>query len=403
MWLWHGDPVQIVREGMEAPIPMMEDSVLAAGVRSSGTAGTDSDRADDAAALAFHHAAVALALVEPNGAVRAANPAFCRFLASDPESLRQRRLADLVHPEDREVHAAGIARLLAGEVARYERDHRYVRADGRVVRGQTTIVAVPAPGGSVAQAVCQVDPDPAPASSGRPPDRRQGDDELHLREHVHSLVSHEIRTPLTSIQGYSELLTGLATDRGEVAEFARAIHDEAVRLATKVDAMLLLDRLRSGALSIAPEPTDLNSAVRETVARFALTRPERAVALDLNPALPLAQADRGRFQQALGYLLANAAVRSPAGAPIAVRTRRERAAVCVAVIDGGAPIGLAAPGALHDRLELAELVLVRAGGAGLALAVVREIALRHGGRAWVEGIEGGCAFHLRLPSARRAA
>jgi signal transduction histidine kinase len=166
--------------------------------------------------------------------------------------------------------------------------------------------------------------------------------------------------------------------------------------------MLLLDRLRSGALAVLPEPTDVNTAAAEAVARFNLARPDRAVELDLMPALPFAQADRGRLLQALGYLLANAEDRSPLGSPIVVRTRRERGSVCVAVVDGGLPIGLAEPTEAYDRFELAELERVRGGGAGLELALVREIAHLHGGRAWVECDEGGgCAFHLRLPSVRR--
>jgi signal transduction histidine kinase len=127
------------------------------------------------------------------------------------------------------------------------------------------------------------------------------------------------------------------------------------------------------------------------------------VDLDLMPALPLVQADRGRLLQALAYLLANADDRSPLGSPIAVSTRRERGSVCIAVTDRGAPIMLAEPGQSYDRFELAELERVRSGGAGMELAIVREIARLHGGRAWVEGVEGGCAFHLRLPAVRRTA
>jgi len=223
-----------------------------------------------------------------------------------------------------------------------------------------------------------------------------------LQTHFVAAVSHEFRTPLTSIQGYSELLTGSTTALEEVAELARVIHRESVQLAGMLDGMLLLDRLRSGALAVLPEPTDVNTAAAEAVARFNLARPDRAVELDLMPALPFAQADRGRLLQALGYLLANAEDRSPLGSPIVVRTRRERGSVCVAVVDGGLPIGLAEPTEAYDRFELAELERVRGGGAGLELALVREIAHLHGGRAWVECDEGGgCAFHLRLPSVRR--
>ncbi|CAA9542435.1 MAG: hypothetical protein AVDCRST_MAG59-955 [uncultured Thermomicrobiales bacterium] len=380
----------------------------AAGVRAGGAnpaSGRPAAVVSDPMSVAFRHAAVGLAVVAPDGAVRDANPAFCRFLATDREPLLRHCLRDLVHPDDREAHSAWFGRLLGGEVSSYERDERYLRLDGAVAWGRTTMTAVPDGAGGVGQVVCVVDPsesDPAPPRSVRPRRRIDGDERQAARERFLALVSHEFRTPLTSIQGYSELLTGSTTGLEEVAELARVIHRESVQLAGMLDGMLLLDRLRSGALAVLPEPTDVNTAVAEVVARFNLARPDRAVELDLMPALPFAQADRGRLLQALGYLLANAEDRSPLGSPIVVRTRRERGSVCVAVVDGGQPIGLAEPTEAYDRFELAELERVRGGGGGMELALVREIAHLHGGRAWVECDEGGgCAFHLRLPSVRR--
>ncbi|MBA3414435.1 MAG: PAS domain S-box protein [Chloroflexia bacterium] len=380
----------------------------AAGVRFGGSgpvAAWPTAVATDLHSLAFQHTAVGLALLTADGGVSEANPAFCRFLAAEREPLLRTRLPDLVHPEDREAHVAWFGRLLGGEVTGYEREQRYLRLDGAVTWGRTTMTAVPAGAGSAGRAVCAVGPTEADRMPLRPtPPRRRpdGDERLAARERYLSLVSHEFRTPLTSIQGYSELLSGPTTGPDEVAEFARVIHREAVQLAAMLDGMLLLDRLRSGALAVFPEPTDLNTAATEMAARFALARPDRAVELDLMAALPLAQADRGRLLQALGYLLANADDRSPAGRPIVVHTRRERGAVCIAVTDDGPPIVLAEPGETYDNFELAELERVRAGGAGMELAIVREIAHLHGGRAWVDnGERGGCTFHLRLPSTRR--
>ncbi len=382
----------------------------AAGVRSDGFEpagiGPPADL-DDPLSVAFRHAGVGLAVLTADGGMREANPTFCRFFGAEREPLLRRRLPELVHPDDREAHVAWFDRLLGGEVAGYEREQRYLRLDGAVAWGRTTMTAVRDGAGGVGQAVCELGPIeagrvlPRPASSRRRP---EGDERQAAREHFLSLVSHQFRTPLTSILGYSELLTEPATELAEVAEFAGVIHRGAVRLAATLDGMLLLDRFRSGALAVLPEPTDLNTAACEAVARFALARPDRVVELHLTAALPLAQADRGRLLQALGYLLANADDRAPQGSPITVRTRRERGSVCVAVIDGGAPIALDEPGEAYDRFELAELERVRAGGAGMELAIVREIAHLHGGRAWVDGVEGGgCAFHLRLPSVRRRA
>jgi PAS domain S-box-containing protein len=115
--------------------------------------------------VAFRHAAVGLAVVAPDGGVRDANPAFCCFLAGEREPLLRQCLRDLVHPDDREAHSAWFGRLLGGEVSSYERDERYLRLDGAVAWGRTTMTAVPDGAGGVGQVVCVVDPsesDPAP-------------------------------------------------------------------------------------------------------------------------------------------------------------------------------------------------------------------------------------------------
>lgn len=382
---------------------------LAVGVRSGGAdlAGSPLPvMADDPFAVAFRRADIGLALLAADERVSDANPAFCHFLAMEPEGILGRPLGAIIHTEDRDAHSAAFDHVLQGGSTPYDREQRYLQPDGVVVCGRTTMSAIRNNAGAVHQAVCQVVPLVAESPVRRTAAQRRRTEEVNretAREHFQSLVSHEFRTPLTSIQGYSELLTGPMAGLAEVTEFALVIHHQAIRLSATLDGMLLLDRLRSGTLAIAPEPTDVNTAVSEMVTRFTLARPDRTVSLDLTPALPLAQADRGRLLQALGYLLANADARSPEGESITIATQRERAAVDIAVLDSGSPIVQNAPGASHDTFEVAEIERIQTGGGGLELAIVREIAHRHGGKTWVEGTApGGCAFHLCLPSSRRA-
>ena len=94
-------------------------------------------------------------------------------------------------------------------------------------------------------------------------------------------ASHELRTPLTSILGYAELFDLGVRDRPD--ELARSLHhikDEASRMGTLVDDLFLLAQL-DRERPLRSEPVDLTEVVRRSVAGFAVSAPDRLVALDV--------------------------------------------------------------------------------------------------------------------------
>lgn len=354
------------------------------------------DRLDSA----FAAARTGALLVARDGTILDANAAIGRFLACPPGGLVGRPVADLFHADDRADEAACRRRLLAGEIDGYSLETRFPRGNDDPAWARLTVMPVFAADGTVAQTIDQVVPiAEAPAGGGR---RRAS-----VRHNGHddgwhdpiALMSHELRGPLTGIRGFSELLSGERIEAAEAREMAGIIHREAQRMTAMLDGLVLLGRLRSGAAGLTPQPADINAIATTAVEIVQRGAPDRAFDLDLNKALPLVQADHDRVLQAVVHLLTNAVAASPDDSVVTVRTRRDRKAVRLSVVDRGVGIDAAelervfAPFARIDRDGTRSQR-----GVGLGLSIAREIARLHGGQLWAESSEGlGSTFHLRLP------
>jgi two-component system sensor histidine kinase BaeS len=207
-------------------------------------------------------------------------------------------------------------------------------------------------------------------------------------------VSHDLRTPLTSIRGYAE---GIEDGTVEPREAAAVVAREATRLERLVGDLLALARLRQGVLEVNREPVDLAAVAREAVEGLAPRAREAGVALRAEGGLSLAVADHGRTLQIVSNLLENAIRVSPAGGEVVVAT----APGAIAVADRGPGIPEAEISRAFERFHLrAAAGRGSAEGAGLGLAIVRELTEAMGGSAAVENLPGGGArFTVRLPTA----
>jgi signal transduction histidine kinase len=212
-------------------------------------------------------------------------------------------------------------------------------------------------------------------------------------------VSHELKTPLTSIRGFSQaMLDGTLDTPEERSRAARVIDFESRRLLHLVGELLDLSRIQSGqqAMSIADVPApELLSHVEDV---FSMRAAEQGVTLSVDSgADSVIAADFDRIEQVLGNLLDNALRHTPAGARVTVGTRPAAGGfVEFYVRDTGTGIAAADLPHVFDRFY-------RSGdatgnGAGLGLAISREIVRAHGGEIRVESAPGsGTTFAFTLP------
>ena len=238
-------------------------------------------------------------------------------------------------------------------------------------------------------------------------------------------VSHDLRSPLVNLQGFSKELgvilqelssllatspiteeirqTALALVDSDMPQSLRFIQAATIRLSGIIDALLRLSRV--GRVEYHQHPLDMNALLSRLVESLSAELSERQVDLRVVD-LPPCVGDSTAIEQLFANLIGNAMkyLDPSRNGVIEVGSLRPSAAA-----DGGLATctyfvkdnGLGIPAACKEKVFQAfqRLNTNAAPGEGLGLAIVRRIAERHGGRVWVESVEGqGSAFFVSLPT-----
>jgi signal transduction histidine kinase len=224
-----------------------------------------------------------------------------------------------------------------------------------------------------------------------------------LRTDFISGVSHELRTPLAQIRMFSEtLVLGRVRSDEERLRSLAIIDQEARRLTHLVENLLHFSRSERQTTHIAPEPTALAPLVREVIDGFAPLAAARGARL--TAAVPddlVVPADPGAVRQMLLNLLDNAVKYGPAGQEIRIGATCENGAARLWVDDGGPGIPRADREHVWERFWRLERDRGSAvAGSGIGLAVVRELAVLHHGKTWIDdtGAQGGTRVVIELPA-----
>ncbi len=223
------------------------------------------------------------------------------------------------------------------------------------------------------------------------------------REFIDNL-SHELRTPLTSVSLLAETLArDAASLPPRAAERVAKIEVETGHLVQMVNELLELSKIESGRAPLSIAAVDIGRLITSTAARLALFADRQGVRLDVDPGPPglVIRADAERLGQAFLNLLHNAVKFSPPGATVTVTVTRAEQEVVVAVADHGPGIPKAALPRVFERFfKVDRARTLGVGGTGLGLSIARHVVEAHGGRIWVESVEGvGSTFRFAVPVA----
>ena len=213
-----------------------------------------------------------------------------------------------------------------------------------------------------------------------------------------SQISHELRTPMTSIRSFSEILRDSdVMSPSEKTKFASIIHDEAIRLTRLLDDLLDLSVLENGQVNLNIEQGDLAALVKKAMNAVSVGD---AAGFEIDfetpsPALSLVT-DHDRLCQVFINLISNAIKYCDAPKPKLTITLEERGANSVVVFaDNGTPIAAKARNVMFEKF--ARLDNDGASGAGLGLAICREIMARLDGDIGYEVDPDGNRFVVTLP------
>ena len=217
-----------------------------------------------------------------------------------------------------------------------------------------------------------------------------------------SAVSHEFRTPLTSMS----MAVGLLLDRtaGEINDRQKqllgAMEEDVKRLTNLVTNLLDLSRIESGRLELDIVTLEPRSMIDASVERFKPQIEERGAVLvrDYHEPNVMVRADPKKVRLVLSNLLNNAIRYTEPGGKITVGAARKGERFQIWVEDTGPGIPKAYQEKIFEKFfQIKRKGPASAGGAGLGLAIAKEIVEAHGGRIWVESTEGtGSRFVFTL-------
>ena len=215
------------------------------------------------------------------------------------------------------------------------------------------------------------------------------------RKEFIATASHELRTPIFSLSGFVELLQDEQLDQATRDEFLVTMGEQVERLQKLAVDLLDLSRLDSGSVELHTEPVDLAELTRSVAGEFHPLLEEHRTELHLEVADegPNASCDRERVAQIMRILLDNALRHTPEGTDVTVSAHRYNGAAELTVADSGPGLPAGARSKVFERFYTGDA----ARGAGLGLAIARELAERMDGRLLLS-IDGGTSFTLELPS-----
>ena len=227
-----------------------------------------------------------------------------------------------------------------------------------------------------------------------------------LRADFTSSVSHELRTPLAQIMLFAETLQlDRVRSEAERREAVDVILQEARRLLHLVENVLHVSRTERGLTQLRLERRQLAPLVGEAVTAFAgiAEGAEASVHAHLDSSLT-ADVDAWAVRQMLLNLLDNAVKYGPRGQLIEVSAELRDGRVLLHVDDQGPGIPIADRDRIFSPFVRLDVGSKGPPGSGIGLAVVRELAERHGGRATAGDAPGGGArLTIEFPHGERAA
>jgi signal transduction histidine kinase len=216
------------------------------------------------------------------------------------------------------------------------------------------------------------------------------------RKEFVATASHELRTPIFSLAGFVELLQDEELDDETRSEFLETMGEQVARLQKLSVDLLDLSRLDAGSVELESEPTDLSEVARSVVSEFTPALAQHGT--ELRVRLPddglEAVCDRERVAQIMRILLDNALRHTPEGTQVTVSASRHNGAAELTVADEGPGLPDGTATHVFERFYTGDA----ARGAGLGLAIARELAERMEGRLTLRASPGNTRFTLELPS-----
>ncbi|AYN92633.1 MULTISPECIES: ATP-binding protein [Pseudomonas] len=214
-------------------------------------------------------------------------------------------------------------------------------------------------------------------------------------------ASHELRTPVTGMHMAFALLQERLKfpEDSREAYLLQTVDEETHRLVRLINDLLDFSRYQSGLQRPEKVPSEVSELLDQARARHADAARDKSVELVvelLHTPLPRVTLDPAQMGRVLDNLISNALRHTPAGGRVSLQAMRQNDRLLMAVQDNGEGIAYAQQGRVFEPFVQ---IGSKKGGAGLGLALCKEIIQLHGGRIGVVSRPGqGTQFFMTLPT-----
>lgn len=220
-----------------------------------------------------------------------------------------------------------------------------------------------------------------------------------LRKNMVADISHELRTPLTNLRGYLEGLSDAVITPDK--ETFQMLEQEVLRLVHLVDDLQQLARADAAKAFLDCRKHSLHELLGQIMDLYRPKFLEKAIDVQwqLDPASDQVTADRDKLLQAIRNLADNAWKYTPHGGEVTISTHRTADGIKTIFTNSGATIAAEDIPYLFERFFRADRSRSRdAGGAGIGLAIVKELIEAHGGTVGAESDTRSTRVWFTLPA-----
>ncbi|CAN5544030.1 hypothetical protein BH24ACT26_BH24ACT26_07040 [soil metagenome] len=355
---------------------------------------------------AFDNAPMGMALVGPDGHWLETNRALSKITGYPKTELQQKTFQGLTHPEDADHDLDDMRRLIAGELAGFQSEKRYVRADGTAVPINLSATLVRDKRGAPQYFIAQIEDISERRISeaylrrlyeGQRATVRELEEAHRLKSELFNIVSHEFKTPLAGIIGFAGLLAN-KNDRLSDAhreKYLETIARQAERLNRLVENLFVSARQVEPTRDAIASMEDAIEAVRAQLSdTYDDVSFDVAIAPGLRPKI-----SQEALRLVLLNLASNAVKHSAPDTSVKVLARREGEEVVVSVMNHGEPIPTEEREQIFEPFVQSEPTGRTADGVGLGLHIVGKLVTAHGGTVDLRNGESTVTLTIRVPEA----
>jgi PAS domain S-box-containing protein len=336
-----------------------------------------------------------------------ANLSFCNLTGYDESELKLLTFKDFTHPDYIVADEVSLLKLVAGEIPVYHTEKRYVRKDGSIIWGSTTVSLVRNNNDEVQFFLVMIEDITLRKRTETEliAAKEKAEENDRLKTAFLHNISHEIRTPMNAIIGFSTLLGEPEIDKKEQQQYIDIIGKSSNQLLSIINDIVDIANVESGQVKMNFRTMNLNSVLKSLSEQFSYKGREQDIPINVNLGLPDKEAvintDATKLIQILSNLINNA-----------LKFTRQGHIDFGYVLKNGyleftvSDTGMGIPAAHLDRIferfyQVNGTVSRQYGGTGLGLSICKAYIELFGGEIWVESREGeGTSFFFTIPYSR---